>query len=60
MTLREIRESRGLTQVQVAEAMGITQPAVSKIESREVSNMKLSTVRRYVEGTGGVFEWRIR
>ena len=50
MTLRELRERAGLTQRQLAEAMGVAQPDLSRLERRE--DAKVSTLRAYVEATG--------
>ncbi|MCQ6882845.1 helix-turn-helix domain-containing protein, partial [Escherichia coli] len=36
----------------VAEAMGISQPAVTKLEQRG-NDLKLATLKRYVEAMGG-------
>lgn len=44
--LVQIRISRGLTQPQVAKRLGISQQAVSKLESYS-SDPRLSTIRRY-------------
>lgn len=44
--LIEVRKSRGLTQEQVGELMGVSQPTVAKFEAYD-SNPRLSTVRRY-------------
>jgi transcriptional regulator with XRE-family HTH domain len=49
--LRELRKSRNVTQVEIAEAMGVEQGAVSKLERR--SDMYLSTVYEYVRALGG-------
>jgi len=51
MRLQELRKSRKVTQVQVAEAMGVEQTAISKLERR--SDMYLSTVYEYVKALGG-------
>ncbi|MBQ6655720.1 MAG: helix-turn-helix transcriptional regulator [Ottowia sp.] len=50
-TLRELRSAVQRTQTQVAEALGVGQDSVSRMESR--SDMLLSTLRRYVEAMGG-------
>ena len=50
-TLRELRAAVQKTQTQVAEALGVGQDSVSRMESR--SDMLLSTLRRYVEAMGG-------
>lgn len=50
-TLAALRKARQLTQVQMAETLGIGQGDVSKLEQRE--NLLLSTLARYIEATGG-------
>lgn len=49
--LAEERKRRGLTQAQLAEAMGVTSGRVSQIERGEVATME--AVARYVEALGG-------
>nr|WP_314417407.1 helix-turn-helix transcriptional regulator [uncultured Erwinia sp.] len=51
-TLAKIREELQLSQVQIADAMGITQPAIVKMEKVE-NDPKLSTLKRYVKALGG-------
>ncbi|MGH7179603.1 MAG: helix-turn-helix domain-containing protein [Tepidisphaeraceae bacterium] len=46
-----VREELGLTQAQVARAMGVTQSALSQMESQE--DMQLSTIRRMAHAMGG-------
>jgi transcriptional regulator with XRE-family HTH domain len=50
-TLAEIRRARGVTQVQLAKALELTQPQVSRVEHR--ADVLLSTLRSYVEALGG-------
>ena len=50
--LQMMREELQLSQKQVAEAMGISQPAVTKLEPRG-NDLKLATLKRYVEAMGG-------
>ena len=50
-TLRELRSAVQRTQTQVADALGVGQDSVSRMENR--SDMLLSTLRRYVEAMGG-------
>ena len=52
MTLKELRASRGLTQVQVAKRMRINQSGVAKIED-QTTDIRISTLRRYVAALGG-------
>jgi DNA-binding Xre family transcriptional regulator len=54
MLLGEIRKQTGLTQVDLAERLGITQPTLSKLESQD--DMQLSTLRRIIEALGGDLE----
>lgn len=54
LALAEIRERRGLTQVDVARAMQTSQANVSKLERRE--EVYLSTLRDFVEALGGELE----
>jgi DNA-binding transcriptional regulator YiaG len=50
-TLASLRKAQELTQVQIAETLGIGQGDVSKMEQRQ--NLMLQTLARYVEATGG-------
>lgn len=49
--LAEIRRRRDLTQVEVAERMGVTKARVSQIENGSVSTREV--LERYVEALGG-------
>jgi DNA-binding XRE family transcriptional regulator len=49
--LRSLREASGITQVDMAERMGVTQAQVSKIETGE--DHRVSTLERYAEALGG-------
>lgn len=52
--LAELRRLRELTQVDLAEALGMKQPSVSHIE--HTGDLHLSTLRTYVEALGGTIE----
>ena len=52
--LAEMRKAAGLTQAEVAEALGVSQTRVSKIEHGEVSG--IDVVRSYVAALGGTIE----
>lgn len=54
LLLREIRELAGKSQRQVADALGIKQPSLSKLEKQ--SDMQISTLRRIVNALGGELE----
>lgn len=51
--LREARAEGGMTQVQVAAAMGVSQNRVSRMENGDLASMSLDTIRRYIEAVGG-------
>jgi transcriptional regulator with XRE-family HTH domain len=52
--LRELREIAGKAQLDIAAALNIKQPSVSKIEKQ--TDMYLSTLRNYIEAIGGELE----
>jgi DNA-binding XRE family transcriptional regulator len=54
--LADVRQKHGLTQVDVAERLHVSQTAVSKIERGELARSELSTIRKYVEALGGKLE----
>ena len=49
--LQNLRRSHGITQTAMAQALGIGQDGVSRLEQRR--DMRLSTLRGYVEALGG-------
>ncbi len=51
--LVELRKARGLTQQQVADAMGVSQRRVSAIERGDVDRSELTTLRTYIHALGG-------
>lgn len=56
--LHMIREEMCWSQKQLAEAMGISQPAVTAIEQRG-NEIKLGTLKRYIEALGGTLSLQI-
>lgn len=50
MKLDQLREARSLTQTRMAEALGVNQGAVSKLERR--ADMYVSTLRSYLKAMG--------
>ncbi|MGH2878378.1 MAG: helix-turn-helix domain-containing protein [Solirubrobacteraceae bacterium] len=54
LALADLRRSRHVTQVQLAEELGISQGNVSRLEGR--SDVYLSTLRSYVQALGGHLE----
>ena len=51
LLLSEVRKLAGKSQREVAEALGIRQPSLSKLEGQ--SDMQISTLRRIVKALGG-------
>ena len=51
--LGEVRKAQHQTQAQIAQAMGVSQPRVSKLERGELERTELATLRAYVEALGG-------
>lgn len=51
MRLDDLRRARNLSQEQLAEALGVDQAVVSRIEHR--ADLYLSTLRRFVHAVGG-------
>lgn len=54
LLLSEVRQLTGKSQRQVAEALGIKQPSLSKLEKQ--TDMQISTLRRIVKALGGELE----
>lgn len=58
MLLAEIRQSVGLTQEELAMALEIKQPTLSRMESQH--DMQISTLRRLVRALGGEVDIVVR
>src|SRR5580658_8747189 len=54
LLLSELRQATGKSQRQVADALGIKQPSLSKLEKQ--SDMQVSTLRKIVKALGGELE----
>ncbi len=52
VTLRELRAERNLSQVQLAELLGVEQPTISRLE-RHAGNMLLRTLNSVIQALGG-------
>jgi predicted XRE-type DNA-binding protein len=55
--LKALRQLAKLSQEQIAQGLGVRQPAVLKIERQ--TDLYLSTLRRFVEAAGGTLELRV-
>src|SRR5258708_37841798 len=62
LQLVEARHEAGLTQVEMAARLGVSQAQVARIEKRGYDAYTLTTLRRYVEalGAGYALEVRVR
>ena len=56
MELAELRQALALTQSALAEALGVKQGEISKIENR--TDVFVSTLRRFIQAMGGDLEIR--
>lgn len=57
--LKELRETREITQVDVAEILRVNQSSVSKIENRGDS-ISVGVLENYIHALGGTLELRAR
>ncbi len=55
--LKALRKLARRSQEQIAQSLGIKQPAIVKIERQ--TDLYLSTLRRFVEAAGGTLELRV-
>jgi DNA-binding Xre family transcriptional regulator len=53
VTLRELRAERNLSQTRLAELTGMHQPAVSRLEQKDVSSLVVSTLLAVIKAMGG-------
>ena len=51
--LAALRERHGMTQRELAARMGVSQPAIAKLESGRVKNLELRTLCRWTTALGG-------
>jgi len=58
MLLAELRKHSGLTQKELADKLGISQPCLSKMESQD--DMQIATLNRIVGSLGGTLELIVR
>ncbi len=55
----ELREKLGITQAELAQRMGVSQPFIARIENDEASNLSLETLVKIVDALNGQIEIRI-
>ena len=59
LQLVEARRAAGLTQVQLAERLGVSQAQVARVEKRGYDSLTLTSLRRYVEALGAGFSLEV-
>lgn len=58
MLLAELRKLADMTQAEVAESLGISQPEISRLEGQE--DMQISTLAKLVRALGGELEISVK
>ena len=58
--LLALRLGKGVSQRQLAKTLGVSQPAIAKIESGKVRNLELRTLVRYATALGGSVKIEVR
>jgi predicted transcriptional regulator len=56
----ELRKRQNLTQKQLAEKIGTSQPAIARLESGSYENLSLSFLRRVAEALGAIPEIHLK
>jgi predicted transcriptional regulator len=51
--LAQLREDVGISQTELAQRMGVSQPRISQLEQGDPGQMELDTIRRYIAALGG-------
>ena len=57
--LRLVRKKLGITQVELAKRMGVSQIRVSQIENGKLESFELGTLIRYIEALGAKLSMRV-
>jgi DNA-binding XRE family transcriptional regulator len=52
--LKEVRRASGITQVELAKRLNVSQNRISRLERGELTRMQLDTLTHYIEALGGV------
>lgn len=60
LQLVEARQAAGLTQIEMARRLGVSQAQVARIEKRGYDAYTLNTLRRYVQALGEEFALEVR
>jgi DNA-binding XRE family transcriptional regulator len=57
--IREVRESRGWTQAELARRIGTSQPAIARLESGEYDGYTVGILRRIAQATSARLQIRL-
>lgn len=60
LQLVEARQAAGLTQIEMADRLGVSPAQIARIEKRGYDACSLSTLRRYVQALGEGFSLEVR
>jgi len=52
--LKELRKASGVTQVELAKRLRVSQNRISRLERGEIERMQVDTLQHYIEALGGV------
>ena len=58
--LRELRETYGMTQLDLARSLHMSVETIARIEHGELDQMRIEMLRRYVEGLGGTLKVEVQ
>lgn len=59
LQLAEARQEAGLTQVEVAKRLGVSQAQVARIEKKGYDSYTLTSLRRYIQALGKGFSLQV-
>src|SRR5258706_10748093 len=59
MGLVKLRQDRGVSQAELAKILGVSQPAIAKLEAGRPKDVKVSTLVRYARALGGTVKVEI-
>lgn len=51
--LRQARKANHMTQVELANVLGVSQNRISRMENGDINAMSVDTLRKYIEALGG-------
>lgn len=58
--LKELRKATGVTQVELARRLRVSQNRISRLERGDLERMQIDTLRNYIEALGGTLHVEAR